>query len=661
MTTIARDTATVAANSDAVIKPKEAHPATIVHNATVRDTLDFDDTADFDDARHGFVGTLEPPVIYNSNGEAIWDQTRYGFLENEAAPDSVNPSLWRLARLNHIHGLFKVTDRIYQVRGFDLANITFVETDHGLIVIDPLTFEESARAALALYTAHRGERTVLAVFYSHSHRDHFGGVRGVIDSADVAAGAVQVIAPEGFLEEAVSEAVLAGVPMRRRSEFQFGTSLDAGIFAHVDSGLGKAVGRGTSGLIAPTRTIARTGESMIIDGLEIEFQFTPGAEAPSEMNFFFPSLRALNMAENACHTMHNLCPLRGAKVRDALAWARYLDESIDAYAGRVDVVYAQHHWPIWGRERINTFLVEQRDLYRYLHDQTLRWMSHGLGPRDIAEKLMFPEGLSRKWHTRGYYGAVVHNVQAIYAFYMGPYDGNPSTLHPLAPTAAGAKYIDYMGGITAVIERARVDYARGEFRWVAQLMNHAVFADPLCEPARQLGADALEQLGYQAESATWRNAYLLASRELRHGSPSRAVAGNTVSPGMIAQLPVSLLLDFLAIRVKGREAAALTLRLDWTMRDENCSHRLVLSHGALTHRAGSHGDAAQARVVTDRAGLTQIFANGGDFKKAMDRGWLTVEGDSEAARTLFSLLDEFDPAFAVVEPASACGRQREAA
>ncbi|UDM49614.1 alkyl/aryl-sulfatase [Cupriavidus sp. MP-37] len=631
-------------------RPKPAHPITARLNASVRQALDFQDNQDFDDAHRGFIGTLDEPVIRNAQGEIVWNQSQYDFLEREEAPDSVNPSLWRMARLNHVHGLFRVTERIYQVRGFDLANITFVETDHGLIVIDPLTFEEAASAALGLYTRHRGKRDILAVCYSHSHRDHYGGVRGVVSEADVKAGRVQIIAPDKFMEEAISEAVVAGVPMRRRAAFQFGTGLPAGIFSHVDSGLGKAVGRGTYGLIPPTRVIRQSGERMVIDGVEIEFQLTPGTEAPSEMNVFFPTLRALNMAENACHTMHNLCPLRGAKIRDALAWARYLDESIERYADKVDVVYAQHHWPVWGTQRVSTFLSEQRDLYRYLHDQTLRWMSHGLTAPEIAEKLFFPDEISMKWHTRGYYGAVAHNVQAIYAWYMGPYDGNPANLHPLPPTEAGMKYVEYMGGIDAIMPRAREDFERGEFRWVAQLMNHAVFADPSHRDARELGADAFEQLAYQAESATWRNAYVLAARELRQGKPRRAVSGNIVSAGMIGQLPIPLLLDYIAIHLKGPQLAPLKGRIDWQMTDEDAAHRLTLSHGALNHRPGSHGDRANAVLRTNRVGLARAFAGGGNLLEALEQGCFDVEGDKELVRALFAGLDTFDAVFAVVEP-----------
>ena len=627
-----------------------AHPHTEARQRQVQSQLDFGDQGDFDDARRGFIGTVEHALVPRAKGAPVWNLAPYAFLDQASAPPSVNPSLWRQARLNHLHGLFEVAPRIYQVRGFDLANITFIESDTGLIVIDPLTFEESARAALALYRQHRGARPVRAVIYSHSHIDHYGGVRGVLDEAEVLAGRVPVIAPDKFMEEVVSENILAGVPMRRRAQFQFGTTLPPGVRSHVDSGLGKAVGQGTTGLIPPTLSISTSGQRQLIDGIEIEFQLTPGTEAPAEMNLYFPGLRALNTAENACHTLHNLCPLRGAKTRDALAWARYLDEALDRYAGQVDVVFAQHHWPVWGAKRVNTFMTEQRDLYRYLHDQTLRLMAHGLTALEIAEQLLVPQGLDKKWHTRGYYGAVVHNVQAIYAHYMGPYDGNPAHLNPLPPTEAGARYIEYMGGMDAVLARARSDYQQGHFRWVVQVMNHAVFADPSHAEARALAANALEQLGYQSESATWRNSYLLAARELRQGKPKAQSRVSGAQQGVVALLPMTHVLDQLAIRIKGPAVAHLQARIDWLLLDEGSEHRLTLSHGALSHRPGRHGAAATATLRCRRAALSRALASADGLADAIDDGSIEVSGDVALVRALFGDLDRFDPAFAVAEP-----------
>ena len=631
-------------------KRKPAHPATISQQQTVLQELDFSDRSDFDDARHGFIATIPDARIENERGHAVWDMAPYRFLDSERAPYTVNPSLWRMARLNAQHGLFKVTERIYQVRGFDIANITFIEGDTGLIIIDPLTYRESANAALKLYSQHRGPRPVRCVIYSHSHADHYGGVRGVISEEDVVSGKVEVIAPDKFMEEAVSENILCGVPMGRRSQFQFGTFLEAGEDAHVDSGLGKAMGRGTPGLIAPTRTIRLQREILVIDGVEIEFQLTPGSEAPAEMNFYFPQMRALNLAENACHTMHNLCPLRGAKTRDALAWARYLDEALIEYVPHVDVVFAQHHWPVWGSERVASFVSEQRDLYRYLHDQTVRLMSHGLTPTEIAEQMMLPSGLAKRWHARGYYGAIVHNVQAICAHYMGPYDGNPANLHRLTPEMSGAKYIDYMGGLAAVTERARCDFEKGEFRWVVQLLNHAVFAYPENQEVRNLAADAMEQLAYQSESATWRNSYLLGAQELRRGVAPIAGKANRLPPDVIARLPTEMFLDYLAVRLHGERAADLHARFDWTMIDEGDTYRMTVSNGALSHAKGSHGTNADAVLQASRATLATALRADGTLLKALEDGQLQVEGNTNLVARFLACLDTFDAGFAVVAP-----------
>ncbi len=627
-----------------------AHPATIAANTAVLNELDFRDTGDFDDAARGFMGTIPDALVTQANGNVVWGMQDYQFLQSEQAAPTVNPSLWRQARLNMHHGLFKVVDGIYQVRGLDLANITFIEGEKGIIIIDPLTVEESAKASLALYRQHRGNRPVVAVIYSHSHRDHYGGVRGVIDEADVKAGKVAVIAPSGFMEEAVSEAVLAGVPMRRRAAFQFGSTLAKGVTGQVDAGLGKTTALGTWSVIEPTQLISDAEHHQVIDGVHIVFQLTPGTEAPAEMNFYFPELKALNLAENACHTMHNLCPLRGAKTRDSLAWSRYIDEAIDKYGANTEVVFAQHHWPIWGTQRAIEFMQGQRDLYRFLHDQTLRLMSHGLTPREISEQLLLPNSLSRKWHARGYYGAVAHNVAAIYAHYMGPYEGNPALLHRLTPVDAAKKYVAYMGGEQAVLALAQQDYARGEFRWVAELANHLVFANSQCAEARQLGANALEQMGYQAESATWRNSFILGAQELRHGVANPLASRNGISIEMLSVLPVPRLLDALAIRVDGLKVQDLELRLDWQMVGEEGCHRITVSNGAMSHQPGSHGASADATVHICRVALDKLLREKKGLLQGLIRGEIEVQGAQAPVQQLFDNLDDFDPMFNILEP-----------
>ena len=629
---------------------RPAHPDTLAAHARVRAELDLSDRADHDDVRRGFIATLPDAHIEADSGGTAWSMKPYGFLAGES-PDTVNPSLWRMAQLNAVHGLFEVKEGVYQVRGFSLANVTFIEGDTGVIVVDPLQFTEHARAAIALYRAHRGERPVVAVIYTHSHRDHYGGVRGVIGPEDVRKG-VKVIAPNGFTEESFSESILAGVPMRRRALFQFGWSLEPGVMSHVDSGLGKAVGRGGDGFVAPTMLIREPIERHVVDGVEIVFHLTPGTEAPADMNMHYPGLRVLNLAENACHTMHNLCPLRGAKTRDALAWARYLDQALEAFAPHVDALIVQHHWPVWGSERIAQYVAGQRDMYRYLHDQTLRLMSHGRTPREIAEELMLPSALSKQWFARGYYGAVAHNVAAVYAHYQGPYDGNPANLNLLPPAASAVKYMEYMGGADAVVARARQDYEAGHFRWVVEALNHVVFAQPGHQAARQLSADAMEQMGYQAESATWRNAYLLAARELRSSSTASTPKGVSISPDIVSILPFGSFLEYLAIRLNGPKAQDLQARFDWQLSDASGvdTHRITLSNGALNHLPGSHGAAADAVVRLSREQLGQLSAGRSALIAALDGQALDVRGDVALFRRFVECLDEFDPMFNVVEP-----------
>ncbi|HKX05828.1 MAG TPA: alkyl sulfatase dimerization domain-containing protein, partial [Methylomirabilota bacterium] len=485
--------------------PRDATEATRALQRAVQDALPFADAQDFEDAARGFVATLPEVSIRNAQGRVVWSLTDYAFLAAPDAPPTVNPSLWRQARLNMHHGLFQVTDRIYQVRGFDLSNMTILEGERGLVVIDPLISAEVARAALELYRAHRGDRPVTAVIYTHSHTDHYGGVRGVVDESRVAAGDVEIIAPHRFMEEVVSEAVLAGTAMVRRGQFQFGATLPKGPRGQVDAGLGKVSSRGTVTLIPPTRIVADPIEVHRVDGIEIVFQLAPETEAPAEMHMFYPALRALNLAENATHHLHNVYPLRGAQARDANAWAKYLDEARDRFGRGADVAFAQHHWPVWGTARVLDYLGAQRDLYKYLHDQTVRLMNHGYKAAEIAERLALPRSLRSTWHVRGYYGTLSHNAKSVYQRYLGWYDANPANLNPLPPVERGRKYVEYMGGAAAVLARAREDLARGEYRFVAEATSHVVFADPANAEARRLGAAALEQMGYAAESATWRN------------------------------------------------------------------------------------------------------------------------------------------------------------
>jgi alkyl sulfatase BDS1-like metallo-beta-lactamase superfamily hydrolase len=634
--------------------PRDATEATRALQRAVQDALPFADAQDFEDAARGFVATLPEVSIRNAQGRLVWSLTDYAFLAAPDAPPTVNPSLWRQARLNMHHGLFQVTDRVYQVRGFDLSNMTILEGERGLVVIDPLISAEVARAALELYRAHRGDRPVTAVIYTHSHTDHYGGVRGVVDESRVAAGDVEIMAPHRFMEEVVSEAVLAGTAMVRRGQFQFGATLPKGPRGQVDAGLGKVSSRGTVTLIPPTRIVADPIEVHRVDGIEIVFQLAPETEAPAEMHMFYPALRALNLAENATHHLHNVYPLRGAQARDANAWAKYLDEARDRFGRGADVAFAQHHWPVWGTARVLDYLGAQRDLYKYLHDQTVRLMNHGYKAAEIAERLTLPRSLRSTWHVRGYYGTLSHNAKSVYQRYLGWYDANPANLNPLPPVERGRKYVEYMGGATAVLARAREDFARGEYRFVAEATSHVVFADPGNAEARRLGAAALEQMGYAAESATWRNAYLLGALELRQGQPDTA-ARAPVSPDLVRAMTLDLFFDYLAVRLNGEKAEGVRFVLNWILpgADDPAGGQryvLTLQNCALTYLAERQSDRADATVTLARPVLDRLVLRELTIEAAIDQGLVAIAGNRERVVQLFGLLDDFALMFDVIEP-----------
>jgi alkyl sulfatase BDS1-like metallo-beta-lactamase superfamily hydrolase len=628
---------------------KDAEPATRRANAALAARLPFDDEADFADARRGFVATHVDGVIRAPSGTAVWNLPAYRFIDGPDAPPTVNPSLWRMARLNLNHGLFEVVPGVYQVRGFDLANMTIIEGASGIIVIDPLTATDTARAALELYYAHRRRRPVVALIYSHSHVDHYGGVKGVISDADVRAGRVQVIAPAGFLDAVAGENVLAGNPMARRAQFQFGNLLRPGPRGQVDAGLGKAVARGTVGLIAPTRDIAAPLETHRIDGVEIVFQLAPGTEAPAEMHLFMPAGGVLNMAENATRHLHNFCPLRGAVVRDPRMWAHYLDAALELFGEQSEVLIGQHHWPTWGRARIRDFLEKQRDLYKFVHDQTVRLMNHGWKPAEIAETLDLPAELASEWPLRGYYGTISHNSKAVYQRYLSWYDGNPANLNPLPPIEAAKKAVAYMGGAEAALAHAREDFARGEYRWVAQVANQVLFAEPDNQAARSLCADAFEQLGYQAESATWRNAYLTGARELRRGV-AQLTPRPMLSPELLTAVTTATLFDFIAVRLDPARVEGRSFVLNWVLTDSG--ERLVqtLRHSTLTQRIDRIAADADATVSITRQVLVDLILRRTTVAQAAAAGLLSVKGDSAPLEALFAMLDDFEMQFEVVAP-----------
>jgi alkyl sulfatase BDS1-like metallo-beta-lactamase superfamily hydrolase len=629
--------------------PKEASPSVIAQQAAMLNALPFSDRRDFDEASRGFLGTLENAEIANPQGRVVWSLKPYGFLSEEKAPATVNPSLWRQSRLNMNHGLFEVVPGVYQVRGLDIANMTLIEGDTGVIVVDTLTSIEGARAAMELYFQHRGKRPVAAVIFTHTHTDHYGGAHGVLDEVAQASGGVPIIAPNLFMEHAVSENIIAGPAMLRRAQYQFGPFLAKGPRGQVDNGLGKSMAAGSVKLLRPSDLIMETGDKRVIDGLEFEFQMAPNSEAPAEMHFYVPRYKLLNLAENCTHNFHNLLPFRGAEVRDALAWSKYLGEALQMWGGKADAMCGQHHWPVWGKDRIDTMIRQQRDLYKFAHDQTIRLMNHGLTASEIAETIRLPASLEGAWHGRGYYGHIRHNVKAIYQKYLGWYDANPVNLDPLPPVESGRKYVEYMGGADAILDHARKDFAKGEFRFVAQAVSHLVFADPDNQSARALLADTFEQLGYAAESATWRNAYLFGAQELRQGMP-KAAPRPPMPRETLAALRTEQLWDVLGVRLNGPKAEGKHIVLNWAFTDTNESFVLTLENCALTYIAGAQTEKADASFTLARGTLDEVIAKQTSFPEAVAAGKIKFTGNAMRLAELMGLMDEFPRMFEIVEP-----------
>jgi alkyl sulfatase BDS1-like metallo-beta-lactamase superfamily hydrolase len=626
---------------------KPASAITARRNREAAAALPLADEEDFAEATRGLVAPFEPATVTGANGRVIWDLESYDFLAGEP-PDTVNPSLWRQSKLNRIAGLFEIAPGFYQLRGFDLSNMHVVEGEQGIVVIDPLISAETAAAALALYRRHRGERPVTGLVYTHSHIDHFGGAKGVVSAEEVAEREIPVLAPSGFLHHAISENVFAGTAMGRRAAYMYGARLERGPDGQVGAGLGQTTSLGTVTLIPPNLDVSATGQEETVDGVRMVFQLTPGTEAPSEMNFHFPDRRVLCIAENATHTMHNTLTLRGALVRDPHIWAHYLDESIELFGEKSDVLFASHHWPRWGSERIVDYLKKQRDLYAYLHDQTLRLVNQGLTGHEIAEQIELPPSLAAEWHCRGYYGSVSHNVKAVYQRYMGWFDGNPAHLWEHPPTESAQRYVEYMGGAEEVLRRARQAFEQGDYRWVVEVVNHVVFAEPGNEEARELQADALEQLGYGAENATWRNFFLMGAKELRTGISGTPT--DSAAPDILAQLSLEQILDAMAIRLDGRRAGYARLTIAWKVTDPDELHLLEVENGVLHHRPSGESFDADATLVIERQALNEMLAKTADLAELAAAGRLRVEGDGVKLGELLGLLDEPDPGFAIVTP-----------
>lgn len=613
--------------------------ATRQANAAMAAELQWADREDFAFAARGFMGAWDDPQIRGADGRVVWDFAAYDFISGEA-PATVNPSLWRQAGLLTRAGLFRVAERVYQVRGFDISNMTIVVGDSGFILIDPLTSREAAGAALALVRRHLGPRPVRAIIYSHSHADHFGGVRGVYEEG------VEIVAPEGFMMHAVSENVIAGNAMSRRAQYQFGSSLRPGPEGQMSSGIGPAVSNGTITLIPPTRTISRTGEEVVLDGVRIEFQLTPETEAPAEMNFFFPDFGVLCLAENANASMHNVLTPRGALVRDAKAWADYLTEALRLFGDRSEIMVTSHAWPRFGGARVRDFIASHRDAYKFLHDQTVRLMNAGYTDREIAERAALPPSLARRWFNRGYYGTMRHNSRAVYQRYMGWYDGNPSNLNPLPPEEEAVRYVRAMGGEAGALAEARRAYGEGDYRWAARVLNHVVFANPDSADARTLLAQTHRQMGFQAESAIWRNMYLTAAQELEQGVVTRGPG--VQSADLIAATPTAAILDLLAVRVNperlGRRRYAFNLV--FPERDERFG--VTIANGVLVHETGV--TLARAPTITAARGVFLQAMASGTMPAAVASGAVRVSGNRRALAGLGEMFDAPEANFAIVTP-----------
>ncbi len=602
---------------------------------------------DFEEARRGLIAPFDPPRVEDENGRVVWELESYDFLDSESPP-TANPSLWRQSQLCRIAGLFELAPGFFQLRGFDLSNMHVVEGRDGIVVIDPLVSAETAAAALALYREHRGDRPVTGLIYTHSHVDHFGGAKGVLSPEEIEARRIPILAPAGFLHHAVSENVFAGTAMARRAGYMYGALLERGPGGQIGSGLGQTTSLGTITLIPPNLDIVETGQEELVDGVRMRFQLTPGTEAPAEMNIHFPDARVLCIADNAARSMHNILTPRGALVRDPRVWAHYLDEAIELFGANSDVLFAGHHWPLWGDGQIVHYLEKQRDLYTYLHDQTLRLLNQGHTGPEIAELIELPPSLAEEWHCREYYGSISHNTKAIYQRYMGWFDGNPAHLWEHPPVEQAKRYVEFIGGADAVLEKARASFDEGDYRWVAEVVNHLVFAEPENQAARELQADALTRLGHGAENASWRNFFLMGAKELREGTSGTPTSA--APPDVIAHLTVSQLLDAMAIRLNGPRAAEQHLRIDWRVSDPDEQHAITVRNAVLRHKPGSHGDEADATLLVEREALNQLLLKTADIGELAESGRLRVEGDGVKLGELLGLLDEPDPGFAIVTP-----------
>lgn len=629
-------------------EPKPATEYTRTANRALLKELPFEDRTAFEQAERGFIATLSPLDIRTQDGKVAYDGEKLKFLEGDA-PDTVNPSLWRQSQLNGLHtGLYEVTDGIYQVRGFDLSNMTLIRGQKGWIVVDPLTSAEPVRAGIELANKHLGARPVSAVVITHSHADHFGGILGAVTAEQVRSGEVPLVAPAGLTLEAISENVVAGNAMVRRAGYMFGKLLPANERGFVSSGLGTTFSSGTAGLLPPNRAITEDVTKMTLDGVDFVFHNVPEAEAPVEVLFYLPQFKALQMAEITSQQMHNVYTIRGAKIRDARLWSQHIHQALAAFGDDAEILFASHHWPIWGQKELKTFLTKQRDLYKFIHDQTMKLANEGYTKEEIAEKIELPDSLAKEFYNRGYYGTVSHNSRAVYTSYLGYFDGNPATLDPLPQSEAAKKYVEFMGGADEVLRKARQTFDRGEYRWTATVLNDLVFAEPTNEAAKNLLADTLEQLGYQAESGPWRNFYLTGAMELRNG----VVEGPSADLSkLVLAASVDMIFNALAVRVDPERAMAedgLSVNLSFTDTDEKWV--ATLSNGVLHGLPNETRDAAAATLTMSSMDFKRMIGGAADPKSLVEAGKLKVDGDIRAWARMAGVLDKVDPWFALVTP-----------
>lgn len=628
--------------------PKEATTFTQQINQQYIKTLPFSDRQDFEDAQRGFIAPLlNNGNLTNADGKIVYRGEDFKFDTNAPSPDTINPSLWRQSQLNGISGLFKVTDRMYQVRSQDISNITFIEGDSGIIVIDPLVSAAAAKASLDLYFEHRPKKPIVAVIYTHSHVDHYAGVKGIVSEEEVKSGKVQIIAPAGFMDEAISENVLAGNIMMRRATYSYSLMLPHNMKGNIGNGLGVPTTGGMPALIAPTVSITKTGEKRVIDGLEFDFLMTPGSEAPAEMHFYIPALKALCTAENATHLLHNFYTLRGAKTRDVDKWASYLNETLDMWGSDVEVLYMPHTWPVWGNQHINDYIGKYRDTIKYIHDQTLHLANQGYTMNEIGNMIKLPPALDKNWGSRGYYGSVSHNARAVYNYYLGYYDGNPANLDPYGQVDMGKRYVKALGGSAHIINLARDAYKQGDYRWAAELLKQVIAANPSDQVAKNLQADTFEQLGYQAESATWRGFYLVGAKELREGVKKLPV-GETASPDTVKAMTVEMLFDYMAIRLDSAKAAGKNISLNFNLADGD-NLNLTLNNSVLNYRQTLQPN-ANASFYVSRSDLHNVLTGQAKMTDLIKAKKVKVIGNAAKLDEIIACLDTFNLWVNIVTP-----------